>query len=108
MSEWNIPRTYRLGFLTLAVMLLGALPALGQITVTASADPSIGQAPLTVQLSASASIWGFPPTDPTWSWDFGDGTSGTGQTVHHTYLEPGTYRAVVFMTDWPPFPSDSP
>jgi len=84
------------------------LPALGQITVTASADPSIGQAPLTVQLSASASIFGFPPTDPTWSWNFGDGTSGTGQTVHHTYLEPGTYRAVVFMTDWPPFPSDSP
>lgn len=46
-------------------------------------------APLTFDASASTSPLGSMTS---WQWDFGDGTSGEGQTVTHTYVEPGRYR----------------
>ena len=62
--------------------------------------PSIttqGAAP-TVTFNASGS------TDPDGSvsayfWDFGDGTTGTGAIVQHTYTLPGTFRASLVVTD---------
>ena len=69
--------------------------------VTASADPTTGQAPLAVQFTAEA-------TDPeggalTYAWDFGvagttDDTS-TEQNPTYTYQNPGTYSASVTATD---------
>lgn len=47
-------------------------------------DPS---APLTVQFFADA--YGGPGFE--FTWDFGDGTSGTGQQVEHTYAQDGVY-----------------
>ncbi len=35
----------------------------------------------------------------TYTWDFGDGTSGTGKTVSHTYAAAGTYEARVSVND---------
>jgi PKD repeat protein len=32
-------------------------------------------------------------------WDFGDGTTGTGETVQHTYSGAGTYTATLTVTD---------
>jgi len=32
-------------------------------------------------------------------WDFGDGTNGTGIRCTHTYLDPGTYRTTLTITD---------
>ena len=69
--------------------------------VTASADPTTGQAPLAVQFTAEA-------TDPeggalTYAWDFGvAGTAGdtsTEQNPTYTYQNPGTYSASVTATD---------
>jgi 6-phosphogluconolactonase len=37
-------------------------------------------------------------TPAIWRWDFGDGGSGTGQTIKHTY-QPGTYTATLTITD---------
>ena len=62
--------------------------------------PSIttqGAAP-TVTFNAAGS------TDPDGSvsgyfWDFGDGTTGTGAIVQHTYRLPGTFRASLVVTD---------
>ena len=62
--------------------------------------PSIttqGTAP-TVTFDASGS------SDPDGSvssyfWDFGDGTTGTGAIVQHTYTLPGTFRASLAITD---------
>ena len=33
------------------------------------------------------------------TWDFGDGTTGSGPVVNHTYETPGTYTAKVTVTD---------
>jgi len=34
-----------------------------------------------------------------YSWVFGDGTTGTGQSPHHIYSTPGTYRVKLTVTD---------
>ena len=66
-----------------------------QIT-SASATPASGSAPLVTTLAATA-------TDPngdaiTYSWNFGDATTGAGASVAHTYSNPGVYSAVVTAT----------
>lgn len=33
------------------------------------------------------------------TWDFGDGTTGSGSTANHTYTQPGTYTVRVTATD---------
>ena len=58
-----------------------------------TADPTIGYAPLTVTFDASCSH--IPPERYGIyyvTWRFDDGTTDVGQTVEHTFLEPGTYE----------------
>lgn len=50
------------------------------------ATPVSGTAPLTVRFTDTS-----PGTPTSWHWTFGDGATGTGQTVTHTYTEPGKY-----------------
>ena len=57
-----------------------------------------GQAPLTVTFDASASTAPCG-TIVSYSWDFGDNTTGSGPTVMHTYTSPGTYIAKLTMID---------
>ncbi|MCX6092447.1 MAG: PKD domain-containing protein [Candidatus Bipolaricaulota bacterium] len=60
-----------------------------------------GAAPFTVTLSGAAS------TDPdapdgevkTYAWDFGDGSTGSGKSVVHTYSAAGTYTIILTVTD---------
>ncbi len=63
-------------------------------TARASAEPQSGTAPLTVELRSTAS-----GRVVSYEWDFGDGSSGSGQTVSHTYQDPGEYRPTVTVTD---------
>jgi len=48
------------------------------------------------QTNAISSVFGFSSTyvggpNSVFTWSFGDGTSAVGQTVAHTYAQPGTY-----------------
>jgi glucose/arabinose dehydrogenase/PKD repeat protein len=65
---------------------------------TASATPSSGPAPLDVQLSSAGSS--DPDGDPlTFAWAFGDGGTSSFANPTHTYQDPGTYSAVLSVTD---------
>ena len=57
-----------------------------------------GRAPLRVRFNASAA---HAPCGRirSWSWDFGDGTTGSGKKVAHTYDKTGNYIARVNITD---------
>ena len=68
-------------------------PVISQATVS-SASADVGTS---LQFTGTA-------TDPdgdtlTYSWDFGDGTTGSGATVAHAYTTPGQYIALLTVTD---------
>lgn len=71
-----------------------------------SATPAAGVAPLDVSFSAADSR--DADGDPlSYSWDFGDGTTGTGESTSHIYTAPGSYTARVTVSDGKLSDSDS-
>ena len=71
------------------------------------ADPSIGYAPLVVTFDSSCS---FVPLEAagvySFGWDFDDGATGSGQTITHTFLDPGTYMVSVGINNSGGIPVD--
>jgi glucose/arabinose dehydrogenase/PKD repeat protein len=64
----------------------------------ASATPTSGSAPLTVQFSSDGTR--HPAGEPvSYSWDFGDGGSSTAPHPSHTYTASGQYTATLTATD---------
>ena len=53
--------------------------------------------PLTVITFSGAGQGGFAPYG--FRWDFGDGSTGTGASVSHSYLLPGSYAVTLTVTD---------
>ena len=64
----------------------------------ATATPQTGVAPLAVTLNGSGSF-DQDGTIVSYGWNFGDGTSGDGSVVSHTYSTTGSYTAVLTVTD---------
>jgi PKD repeat protein len=67
-------------------------------TASFTATPSSGQVPLVVAFNAAAS------SDPdgtiaSYSWNFGDNSSGTGVAPSHTYATAGTFTVTLTVTD---------
>jgi len=67
-------------------------------TASFTASPSSGDAPLTVEFDASSS------SDPdgtviSHEWAFGDAEHASGVTASHVYTNPGSYMAVLTVTD---------
>lgn len=70
----------------------------GGVSAAASASPLTGTAPLSVVFNASGSS--DTQNKPlTYSWDFGDSTTGGGMSPTHTYTQDGVYTAVVTATN---------
>ncbi len=63
-----------------------------------SATPTSGKAPLAVNFDASSST-DADGTVASYGWDFGDGASGSGVSVNHTYDSAGSYLATLTVTD---------
>ncbi len=79
-------------------MALGEQPPSNQApSLSATATPTSGSAPLTVSFASNA-------TDPdgfiaAYYWDFGDGGSSTQAAASHVYQSAGTFTARVTVTD---------
>jgi PKD repeat protein len=63
-----------------------------------NASTQAGYAPLTVSFDGSASS-DSDGTIVSYSWDFGDGTTATGETATHEYTQPGMYTATLTTMD---------
>ena len=59
-------------------------------------DPAVGTP---VVFNASASTAAAGRRIVRWDWTFGDGTTGSGQVVTHTYTQAGAFTAVLTVTD---------
>jgi len=70
--------------------------AASNLSATATASPTSGPAPLTVNLGVQAS-GGTPPY--AYSWNFGDRTTSTSQSPQHAYTAAGTYNPTVTVSD---------
>jgi len=65
------------------------------------ADAGPGQS---VSVNETVTFNGYGSSDPdgtivSYEWDFGDGATGTGQTVNHDYLTVGNYTVILIVTD---------
>ena len=67
-------------------------------TAVISANPTSGTAPLAVAFNGSGST-DAEGTITSYAWNFGDGATGTGATVSHTYNAAGTFTATLTVTD---------
>jgi PKD repeat protein len=64
--------------------------AVTPVSANFSANPSSGQAPLTVQFTDQST---GPVTG--WNWNFGDGATSTAQNPSHTYNNAGSFTATL-------------
>jgi RHS repeat-associated protein len=63
-----------------------------------AATPVTGHAPLPVAFSAAESTDAEGPIS-TYTWNFGDGTTGAGSEINHTFADAGQYNVVLTVTD---------
>lgn len=66
----------------------------GDLVAKFSGEPASGFAPLSVYFADLST--GDPVS---WSWDFGDGQSGTDQNMVHVYNQPGLFTVTLTVTD---------
>ncbi len=78
--------------------ITGSVPPSGAPVAVASATPTSGVAPLAVQFSANGS---YDPDggNVTYAWNFGNGSTAMEPNPTATYLTPGSYSAVLTVTD---------
>lgn len=83
--DWDIQYVTRCGRTAVAVPLSSGTEA-PELAITASADTldlAMGGGSIALATSLSEAL--------DWHWDFGDGSTATGQSVQHAYTQTGTY-----------------
>ncbi|MFM2135154.1 MAG: hypothetical protein RL021_554 [Bacteroidota bacterium] len=70
-------------------------PTRPQAVINTSADTTCQNSPFNLNVWPGQYV-GLPCT---YQWDFGDGTTGNGQFISHSYPDNGTYTASVITTD---------
>jgi PKD repeat protein len=68
------------------------------LTVAFTANPTFGNAPLTVSFT-SAGVDNGGNTIGNWNWTFGDGSTSAAQNPSHTYTLPGTFSPALVATN---------
>ena len=63
-----------------------------------NADKYFGQAPLAINFDANNSMSAHGEIT-NYAWDFGDGNTGSGPLVSHTYQNEGVYKVTLTITD---------
>ncbi|MHC4672090.1 MAG: PKD domain-containing protein [Planctomycetota bacterium] len=97
-SDFRIARIGEGGLYISGVTVGVEPPAPGPVAGMES-DKTFGNAPLEVKFSASNC---FDPDNKklvSYTWDFGDGNSGTGKTVSHAYSADGTFTATLTVAN---------
>jgi gliding motility-associated-like protein len=67
--------------------------------VMGEASPALICPGETVQFDGSASFAAPGFSLSSWTWDFGDGATGSGQTTSHAYSDPGAYAVQLHLID---------
>ncbi|WP_298313480.1 cellulase family glycosylhydrolase [uncultured Aquimarina sp.] len=68
------------------------------VTANISTDVTDGIAPAIINFDASGSTVSDGST-LTYSWDFGDGTAGSGMTINHEFINAGNYNVVLTVSN---------
>lgn len=89
----NFGKKYTVGVLEGLIASGGQIPLLASF----SHDVERGVPPFTVNFDASAST--APGSITNYSWNFGDGSVGSGVTTSHEYTSMGTYDVILTITD---------
>ena len=76
----------------------GSLPPNVVPIAVLNANPTSGNIPLAVGFDASGSS-DADGTIASYTWNFGDGSTGAGAISQHTYTKAGTYTATLTVTD---------
>jgi len=98
MTNVRIRLLVAMGVLLVGLLLLATQCPNGSSSLVLSASPTSGTSPLTVSFDVPSSL-GPEGSVLMYDWVFGDGDTGTGKTISHTYRQPGIYTAQVTVTD---------
>jgi outer membrane protein OmpA-like peptidoglycan-associated protein len=72
-------------------------PPVAAEIISLTANPMTFEVCAPVTVTFNANVRGDQPV--TYSWNFGDGTTGTGATATHTYSEPGSYTVTLTVSN---------
>jgi large repetitive protein len=96
-SDWGNASTRTASLRLVAIGVV--LPPVAGLEARFTFSPSAPTAEQAVFFDGSSSV--APAGNPiaSYSWDFGDGETGSGRLVTHAYDEPGNYRATLTIAD---------
>jgi len=104
----NVTHTYESDGLYVVTLILtdafGAMSVHHLLVTVLNSPPTADAGPDVAGFEDEALSFSGSGTDPgggplTYSWDFGDGATGTGQAVSHAFTQSGTYTVTLTVTD---------